>query len=70
MEIWIEGCVSEPMVVHVLLANQDIVTPFLDQSALEKKNQSAMQARSINVSSALPFQFSSFIDYFLQDGSY
>ena len=48
MEIWIEGCVSEPMVVHVLLANQDIVTPFFDQSPLAKKNQSPMQARSIN----------------------
>lgn len=65
MEIWIEGCVSEPMVVHVLLANQDIVTPFFDQSPLAKKNQSLMQARSINLSSAQLVHSSSFIDYFV-----
>lgn len=65
MKIWIEDCVSEPMVVHVLLANQDIVTPFFDQSPLAKKNQSPMQARSINLSSAHPFQSSSLIDYFV-----
>ena len=65
MEIWIEGCISEPMVVHVLLANQNTVTPFFDQSTLAKKNQSPMQARSINVSSAHLFHSSSFIDYFV-----
>ena len=65
MEIWIEGGVSEPMVVHVLLANQHIVTPFFYQSPLAKKNQSPMQARSINLSSDHPLQFSSLIDYFV-----